>query len=345
MNKKTKYTLGAIILIATITAAIFLYRGTKKDYEVSFIVNGEIFHTQYDELKEVEEPEKVGHTFKGWYYNGKKIDITKAKITEDMTLEAQFERIKDVYILEINIDDIKTEVVTNKEGIIEEIEIPQKEGYEFEGWYINDEKIDISKPFTSDAQIKAKWRKIESEQESAVETPIVEDNQITEEKPIVEEKPNVEEKIKEYKVEYVVDGITVKTETLKENSKLTLPTNPAKTGYTFNGWYLNNTKVSSNTKITNNIKVIAKWDIYTFEIKEINNDLFSVNRLLNVYKNGTKIYAKTIYGTYNNQNNYKLGIYSTKLNGIKVVSYEQFKKSTNYQVELENGSKVYINEK
>ena len=45
-----------------------------------------------------------------------------------------------------------------------------------------------------------------------------------------------------------------------ENKKATEPTAPKKEGYTFLGWYLNDTKFDfNNTKITKNITLIAKW--------------------------------------------------------------------------------------
>lgn len=54
---------------------------------------------------------------------------------------------------------------TDKNGMLEEPEEPTKEGYVFLGWYIKNEKVDFSKPFTGDTNIVAKWGILEEPQE------------------------------------------------------------------------------------------------------------------------------------------------------------------------------------
>ena len=37
---------------------------------------------------------------------------------------------------------------------------PKSDEYKFLGWYINDEKVDFSEPFTEDSRVTAKWEKV-----------------------------------------------------------------------------------------------------------------------------------------------------------------------------------------
>lgn len=54
-------------------------------------------------------------------------------------------------------------LTTDENGMLEEPEEPIKEGYIFQGWYIdngtNDEKADFSKPFDKNVTIEARWEK------------------------------------------------------------------------------------------------------------------------------------------------------------------------------------------
>ena len=55
------------------------------------------------------------------------------------------------------------------------------------------------------------------------------------------------------------------------NGKVVTPSNPTKTGYTFGGWYSDNTTFANsfdftNTEITENITLFAKWTINTYTV-------------------------------------------------------------------------------
>ena len=73
-----------------------------------------------------------------------------------------------------------------------------------------------------------------------------------------EEKPDTPVVVKKYTVTFDVDG-TKTTETVEENAKVTKPADPAKKGYTFDGWYTGTTKFNFATEITGNITLTAKW--------------------------------------------------------------------------------------
>ena len=60
-------------------------------------------------------------------------------------------------------------------------------------------------------------------------------------------------------------GSDVAAATVTENEKVTKPTDPTKTGYTFDGWYLGETAFDfENVAITTNVTLTAKWNVVTY---------------------------------------------------------------------------------
>ena len=53
-----------------------------------------------------------------------------------------------------------TEVVVDEDGTISKPADPTKEGYEFAGWYYNDELYDFSKPVTGNITLEARWAEL-----------------------------------------------------------------------------------------------------------------------------------------------------------------------------------------
>ncbi len=82
-----------------------------------------------------------------------------------------------------------------------------------------------------------------------------------------EPKEEVKEEIKEeikvdkyYKVTFDSNGgSSVEEVTIKENDELTLPENPTYNGYTFLGWYINDTLINNGYIVTSDITLTAKW--------------------------------------------------------------------------------------
>ena len=58
-------------------------------------------------------------------------------------------------------------------------------------------------------------------------------------------------------------GTAVEQQIVANGEKATKPTDPTKTGYTFNGWYNGESSFDFNTKITQNITLTAKWTANT----------------------------------------------------------------------------------
>lgn len=91
--------------------------------------------------------------------------------------------------------------------------------------------------------------------------------------------------------------------------------------------------------------VIGKWDEYTFELALIENDTSSPNRIIKAYKNGENISINTLFGNYNEKEDYKLANWNSHLLDVRCVSYRQVKSATNHKIQLTSGILVFANEK
>ena len=103
-------------------------------------------------------PTKEGYNFLGWYLNEEKVDNISGDMIEDIVLNAKWEKIKNLYSVKYNgYDNLNTSVYEN-ETIVKPVD-PIKEGYTFDGWYLNDELFDFNSPIVGDTLITAKFVK------------------------------------------------------------------------------------------------------------------------------------------------------------------------------------------
>lgn len=263
MNKK-KIIIAVILLLLIIGIVLFFaFRNNKTVLTVSYEVNGEIIKTEnVEEGKTVikpTDPTKDGYDFLGWFLGTEKFDFSTA-IKENIKLEAKWISKTDdnnkTRTITLDIDGKKEEVKTDVSGILIDVKEPTKSGYRFLGWYIGDEKVDLSKPFEEDTTIVAKWEKIESDKDTNSTTKPTKPST----KPSTPTKPEKPTAIK-YTVTFNSDGgSSVSKQTVVSGKTATKPSNPTKSGYTFKGWYLNGTEYDFSSKVTKNITLTAKWE-------------------------------------------------------------------------------------
>ena len=122
-------------------------------------------------------------------------------------------------------------------------------GYTFGGWYDGDTKAEAGYKVTKDVTLTAKWT-------VNTVTPTPDDGE--------DDGGNTSEATT-YTVTFSVDGAETK-QTITEGEKVSKPTDPTKTGYTFDGWYKDDTKFDFDTAITANITLTAKWSAITYSI-------------------------------------------------------------------------------
>ena len=232
------FLLGIIIM----GIGIFYFVNSSKEEQnyATFMVDGEVYKSDIliedGFIKRLPEtPKKEGYVFDYWEYDGKKYNVND-KIDDDVTLKAVFKEVAEEEVVIVTFDkendedDSTIEVIKNEK--VSSIQTPEKEGYKFLGWYLNNEKYDFNEEVTKDITLKAKWEVIK------------------------------------YTVKFNSDGgSTVKDQSVEYGKKINTPNNPAKTGYKFLGWYLNDKKYDFNTIVTKDISLTAKWEVVKYTVK------------------------------------------------------------------------------
>lgn len=116
--------------------------------------------------------------------------------------------------------------------------IPEKKGFIFKGWYLDDTKYDFLLKVTRDIILEARW----------------------------EAKPGVEKITISFDT---VGGSVIKPIELVKGDVLLKPINPLLSGYKFLGWFYNYEEFDFNKPIYNSITLKAKWEAKKNSNKEI----------------------------------------------------------------------------
>jgi len=167
------------------------------------------------------EPTKDGYKFLGWY--SEDVLITDEYVpTESMIVVAKWQKIHTVSFDTDGAGEIESVTVLDGESVT----IPDaltKDGYEFLGWYIGDEKVEGSYVPAGDVTVTAKW-------------------------------------IKKHTVSFDTDGVgEIESVTVLDGESVTIPDALTKDGYVFLGWYIGDTKVEGSYVPTGDVTVTAKF--------------------------------------------------------------------------------------
>ena len=173
------------------------------------------------------------------------------------------------------------EQIVKKGDKVSEPKEPTKKGYKFISWTYKNKTYDFSSEVISDIELKAKWYK---------ET----------------------EEVKEYIVKFKTDGgTTIENQIVEEGKKVIKPEDPAKEGYKFKDWCLNDKTYDFETEVTEDIELEAKWEKINFTTNNNNNNTNNGNNTSNNDKE-EKIKVET--PTLTNPTGYaEGGIINTKL--------------------------------
>lgn len=252
-------------LLLVINTSLFLFlplsltscgdsQSTLQTYSISFYDDdtliSEISTSGYEIITLPEAPIKDNYTFKGWYldkntWNEKLSEdyfINKA-LTHDINSYAYYEEnvIPEPQEYTINFyvdDDIFSTLQTSGNELITLPDAPKKESYEFVGWFFDKDTFNnqlkedtyLNKSLDQDINVYANY--------------------------LFKEEP-----VKEFTVTFdtcggdKMDSITTST--------ISSEPIPTRYGYTFLGWYLENTYISKVTfpyEVTQNITLYAKWN-------------------------------------------------------------------------------------
>lgn len=199
------------------------------------------FNIENVENIQLPTPTRKDYIFAGWYENGQKVSELELK---NYNLVAKWTDV--YYYIQYETDggeftgNIKEEYTVFDEFTLP---IPVKEGYEFKGWYLNenfegDTITSITKGSKEDYVLYAKWEKV-------------------------------------YKITYVLDGGTLPDEAIQyyhPGIEEILPT-PSKKGYVFMGWNERSNATSGYTRVPisyeEDITINAIWKKRSYSVDYI----------------------------------------------------------------------------
>ena len=194
------------------------------------------------EIGKLTAPTVEGYTFDGWYTNDThttEFDFTKP-ITGDTTIYAKWTA--NDYEVSFITEHGKTPTSQNVKynGTATNPGTLTEEGYTFDGWYADENRtieFDFTKPITSNTTVYAKWT------------------------------------ANDYYVSFVTEhGDPPTSQNVKYNGTANDPGKLTEEGYTFDGWYADNTystKFDFTQPITSNTTVYAKWTAKDYEVRFI----------------------------------------------------------------------------
>lgn len=186
-----------------------------------------------------EDPSREGYTFGGWYTGdtfAEAYDFDK-EVIESFTLYAKWNIKTYTVTFESKGGGAVAEQRADHGSTAQKPDDPVREGYTFDGWYIDEEyktAFNFNTPVTSDLTLYAKWSKLsftvtfDSKGGSAIESQKVDYNEMAAEPPV-----------------------------------------PVREGYIFGGWYIDkdyNTVYDFDTAVTSNLTLYAKWSPITYSV-------------------------------------------------------------------------------
>ena len=199
-------------------------------------------------------PTKSGYVFVKWQLEGKDYNFS-TRVTKNITLKAVWEKIV-TYTVKFDTaggSSISSKTVEENKTVAKPTN-PTKSGYVFVKWQLEGKDYNFSTKVTKNITLKAVWREL-----------------------------------KKYTVTFKDGDKTISTKTVNEGTKVTKPTNPTKTGYTFSGWLLNGKSYDFSKTVTGNITLTASWKqkSYTVTVTLVDSETNPARKL--VVKQGTTV--------------------------------------------------------
>lgn len=179
-------------------------------------------------------PSKENHTFAGWYNGDEKFDFDADTTNAPNVLELVAKWDINQYTVQFVSDhgSFADQTIEHGKPIdTDKLTIPEVEGYTFDGWYADKDhntKFDFTQPIKSNTTVYAKWT------------------------------------AKDYEVSFVTEhGDAPISQNVPYNGTAKDPGELKAEGYTFIGWYADDTRTKEfdfSTPITSDTKVYAKWE-------------------------------------------------------------------------------------
>ncbi len=241
--------------------------------------------------------------FNGWTVNGQAIDLNTFTITTNTKIVADITYKFDV---KFKVDDefVSNQVIV-KDNFATLPSNPTKDGYEFDGWSLNGVNVisDIAtKPVTENTTYIAVFTKLHTVtfvyENDTKSTQTIRNGELAKNVPItntdykvfngwkvngiivdlttykiVSNTTFVADITYKFDVKFMVDNTIYNSQIIVKNNYATLPTNPTKDGYEFDGWSLNGVDVISDITTT----LVTENTTYTAIFTKLHNVTFIVN--------------------------------------------------------------------
>ena len=183
------------------------------------------------------DPTKEGYTFDGWFDGETKI-TAETVVTGNIAATAKFTLIPPTqYAVTFKDGETTVDTVMVNKGETVTAEkmpkAPEKTGYTFKGWFIGEDE------FTGDTVVN----------DNITVTAVYEINKYT-------------VTFKDGENELGKADVDYNTAIGAAN----MPADPTKEGYTFDGWYDGETKITAETVVTGNITATAKFDVNSYQV-------------------------------------------------------------------------------
>ncbi|MBE6136814.1 MAG: hypothetical protein E7176_00255 [Erysipelotrichaceae bacterium] len=181
-------------------------------YELGTHITLELIEKHVFENK---KPEKFGYTMEDWYYDSDytKTVIFPTEVSSDLDLYLNWTR--NYVSLKFYTTKLEKNATYFQGEIPTTFKMPTKSGYVFDGWYIDEQytnKYTFIEPLIEDTNLYGRYVYIEIGQE-----------------------------IFSHKIKYFIEDELYFTDNTYSNINLRPVSNPIKEGYTFDGWYIDNT--------------------------------------------------------------------------------------------------------
>ena len=217
--------------IVTQHKVVFMAYGGKPEPEMQTVVDGAQVNRPMD-------PAKNGFRFVGWNSNGSRYDFN-APVKKDLVLEAQWEanqgvtEVKVVFLANGGLfanGEKRIEVgVARGETVNPPTQGISRADFTLEGWTLKGEAYDFTKPVTEDIELAAQW------------------------------KPTTGVTV--YRVVFMAQGGRPEppVQLVKSGEKAQRPADPAKEGFSFQGWTKNGAEYNFEDPVVADIVLEAQW--------------------------------------------------------------------------------------
>lgn len=257
------------------------------------------YGTPYSTLV-TEKPEREGYTFRGWYLNGAPV-AEDDTVTSDITLVALWSEIR-YTVRFLDGDQLVAALTVTEKGTVTAPALGAREGYTFEGWFNGETRFDFDAPVTDDVTLTAKWSAAEYTVsfETGGGTAVSDQTVVHGGKISVPQIPEREGyvftgwyfngtawdfeemtvsggmtlvagwKAREYTVTFDPNGgSAVAEQSVVYNGTATMPEQPVREGYVFEGWFSGETQFDFAAAITGDVRLTAKWSPRGYSISYV----------------------------------------------------------------------------